>query len=886
MVPDRSGWFAAIALAVVVESPAEDGQPPASRVITGRVIDERSLPVAGAKVVARSPELLLPLEAITGAEGRFRFAVPVAPYEVAIRFGSEVLLVATTADGRIGLGGDWFLGREFLEREREVGPITLAPAGTLEVAVRDSNGVVAGAEVALQWSYRSNPIVSATTGSDGVARIDPAPLGHFVLFVRKSGRGRTVRTIDLGSGGTTAVAELRPTRTLTIDVIDSETRAPISGARVTVERQADGPNPLPGGINGGWEHECGRLPVTDAAGRVVIADLEAESRVVLRAEAPHYADPFSADFVPNYKERTGRDSAIEVVSAETGLVRLALRKMKTRRVGWQIVPADAPRPPDGTALRLSPAGQESRGAPRAAWMHGTVHDGAIQVEIDVWSGAEAAETRLPETYWAESSDGWIAELIPTEDRHSGTARFERGATLTVRRIGLDGKPMRSGVISIDAESSDELSTYRAPSEQQQEVDESGIARFASLHRGRWIVSGEGASHVVDLTRGDLSCDLTPLPTEPLTIDFVLAGKPCLPSDLFVSTSGAEWFTLRRAETERGRLHLVLVRADAGTPHNLTLCRPGKANLTLPLALNPSGAARTIAIDLDAMQPEKPLAPNSQEWVTWPNLPVTWVVPDGENCDFLALEPLPFPNATRDWGAGADSDWPFAPDPNPCSNFRFDPAHPPKLRVRHPYLVSSKWNDAIDLTKPRQAITLHMELGPLVTLTPELPDGTPPIRGVFATIGDDAPFPVLRRGEQFVFPPPEAGTQRLVLDPVVAAPVEIANVPFTGSAQELGTIRFPCGSTLRIHARAAMPFVAPIVHALATRLDGVPYRRRSSSTRDIAAPGELEVRGLGRGRFAIELDADLYGCLFGYQRKWCAEVEVDGEHDAELTIDVD
>ena len=277
--------------------------------------------------------------------------------------------------------------------------------------------------------------------------------------------------------------------------------------------------------------------------------------------------------------------------------------------------------------------------------------------------------------------------------------------------------------------------------------------------------------------------------------------------------------------------------------------------------------------------------------------VIWVVPDGESRDFLEVGPM---SAARSWRTWRDweSEWPLPRSDEDRGGYEtthrldIDRRTPPKLDARHPYLVPSKWNDAIDLTKPRSFITLHMELGPLLTMAPEFPDGVARTGGAFVTLVDTSVPPglggaadvrrALRRGDTFAMAPPAAGERRVLIDPIVAAPVELASVVFDGGPRELGPIRFARGSTLRVHARVAAPFAAPSVSARATRIDGLAYERASSIRERASAPCDPVIRGLGAGLFRIEVETGA-----GSRRSpWTAEVRLDGEHDAEITIATD
>src|SRR5258705_1180006 len=131
--------------------------------------------------------------------------------------------------------------------------------------------------------------------------------------------------------------------------------------------------------------------------------------------------------------------------------------------------------------------------------------------------------------------------------------------------------------------------------------------------------------------------------------------------------------------------------------------------------------------------------------------------------------------------------------------------------------------------------------------------------------------------QFVRAPRRPGRRGVLIDPVVAAPAELEAVAFDGVAQDLGPIRFARGTTLTVHVRAKPPFGAPRTMVLATRLDGLAYERASSPDEGKSSPFDLKIRALGPGRFRVALAGT------GSDDEGAAEVEVDGGHDAELTI---
>jgi hypothetical protein len=275
---------------------------------------------------------------------------------------------------------------------------------------------------------------------------------------------------------------------------------------------------------------------------------------------------------------------------------------------------------------------------------------------------------------------------------------------------------------------------------------------------------------------------------------------------------------------------------------------------------------------------------------WATAEVVWKMPKGEASELPELTPpdeLMRPYRWW-WWWNWEEMWPVVERWTSPQPFVFDRAAPQTLVVHHPYLVASRQNDAIDLTKPRSAITLHVEAGPLVAFTPRFEAASvaaPPV-GAWVTLADadDPSKPVevrraLRRGEAFVMAPPAAGRRRVLLDPVVAAPVELGPIDFDGGPRDLGEVQFTPGSTLTVHVRATAPFAPPVLTARATRIDGLGYQRASSSADAGSVPFDPRIRGLGPGLFRVALGTGSGKA----DSTWTAEVRLDGVHDAELTI---
>ena len=978
-------WLAQLALAGGFAGDASE-----TRSFTGRVVDERRFPVAGAKiaVLGRTPTSPAPMavtvELVSGADGSFTVEVPFTPGEGDASERNESgesnrlwTLLVTTPDRRVGHGFAWFNAPELKRRRvlplRE--PIVVVPCGKLVVDVQDADGAVAGATVEVRYPWLEAAVATAVSDAQGHARVDPAPVGEFALFVKKSGRGRaTVETRIRSDATTQARVELHKLRTLVVEVVEVGSGAPIPGAALAVTRLATGPNPGAFPNLNHREDDAAEPRRTDARGRLELRDLEAESMLQLVASAPRYVEwsgelrHRGEDFVPY------EPSPWQGVSADAGSIRIEMARLKPSTLRWRIVPGSAPTPPDGTALALRYFDPFLlRGQVGSALSHGVVRGGAVEVENEIAPGTDPRWNGL--SGWAEAPDGSIAELAPARGGDGdGTARFAPGGPLMVQLLAPDGTPQPDQSVSVSLEMSDEESG-RSPNDWSM-TDAKGVARFPSLRAGRWIVAAEGVARVVEFKGAPTSVALTQRPSAEIVVEFTVDGARRLPAEWQLWVDG-ERLALRREDPERGDLHLFVTRPAPGKSLRLeitceawgtisrTLSFPSPAPkeggaLVVPVALGPQARCEVVARVRVARTSKPPAPPPIQAMVvlerqdeatgafdslgnrytfrlpserepqeqiysdvpagTWrlaipetrtcgeavrvaagaspaeleldassvTRVEVAWQIPDGENGDFLELErpgARPLDRWWRDW----ESQWPLTPSQQNSLPLAFDRKSPPPLRVRHPYLVASKWNDSIDLTKPRSTITLHMELGPLVTFTPEFAGDVPVLHGAFVTLADarDATKPpelrrALKRGERFAMAPPAAGEWRMLIDPVVAAPAELDAVAFDGGPRDLGSIRFAAGSTLHVHARASAPFVAPRVYARATRIDGLAYDRASSVPQSIKAPIDPEIRALGPGLFRVTLEGDS-----GWQEwTWSAEVRVDGVHDAEVEVVTD
>jgi len=929
--------------------------------IVGRVLDERRFPVAGVEVAVLGPAPVPPLRLVTDTDGSFPFEGALTPADAEV-LDREILV--TTADRRIGRGRAW-LPADFLARLRRhelSEPILLAPCGRVVVDVRDGERVVAGARVELREpGHGAVAIAAAVTDARGRAVIDPAPIGEFTLFALEPDRARATAEARVESGATfEASVQLRPLRSLAIEVVDVDDGRPIAGAVVSVDRSAKGADP--GTFPGRHRAEiCVVDPArTDERGRVEVRGLETGSRLMIGATAPHYANYWftprdgSEDSFPFSKSRgTGRE-----VSADDGSVRLEMKRRPTSKLRFPIEGSGGPIPPDGTELALCGLNYDSRRNREGVELsNAKVRDGAVEF-IAEFAPAEV-EGRAPILCWMQAPDGSIAELTSGARAQEGTARFAPVSALKVRLLAPGGSPMAGRRVRAVLEQVDRGDALWPESDDFTDAD--GVARFAGLRAGRWFVDAPGAFRIVEMQGADVAIELRPPAPVEVVFAITLEGERRLPASFYL-TAYDDDASLRREDPARGEVHLLVPRTHRNHPLRFYFNSvewgqvsrplpdlPESGALVVPIALQhkkscevvahvhglklapevswesqvvlerldeASGNFEPAARELDfrlsrADQSKERCISNLMPGVWRLAIPeagvhgepvrvatdgppaelaidasslaavnVFWKVPDGENAQFLALvRPVTLPRIR--WWQNWQEAWPLEIENSyeSRSPFAFDRAHPPPLRIEHPYLVSSPLNDSIDLTKPRSAITLHLDVGPLLTFTPEWHGDLPAVHGAWVTLAEGAdpkPRPALRRGWQFVMSPPPAGRRRVLIDPVVAAPAELESVAFDGGAQDLGPIRFARGTTLTVHARAKAPFGAPRTVARATRLDGLAYERASSPDEGTSSPFDLKIRALGPGRFRVVLVGNT-------GNEWAAEIEVDGVHDAELTI---
>ncbi len=953
--------------------PAASAIPePATLRCRGRVIDARRFPVAGARVkrLQRGLDRLDGSESVTtAADGSFTLlmlAPRVSPDD------STLALLVVEAGGLAG--ASWVHHRigpqtPMIELDQ---PIVLRPSVSARVKVSDSRGAVAGAQVRIGGWSDQEVLASATTDAQGVARFESlpqefAPAGR-VISAQHPERGLAFLSAEESLAGELAL-ELRPFRSLQIEVVDVDQQQPIVGALVRVRRE---------GPIRGWHQDFAPLTasplVTDANGRVELHDLPIDTPLLLNADADHCANMW--DKSPGSACGTDRiQRTAMLVEPGQASARLELKRLVPRMVRWALRPAAFAPPPVGTRLELRrwfPAwdsGERFQLLPQYA----RVGDGFIEaaVEIDPRVDSVKGHTARLEEFLAIAPDGVLARL--PADPAAGT-EFVRAARLAVELRTPDGSPRRDALVALYPE--DSPNPHGDVRHSLAHTGADGVVEFEGVWPGRHVIHTPNILGRVEAIGSPQRVTLNePRPRE-VAFEFTIDGETRLPDQFQFHVSWSDWrerIGARIEEPANGRLRCFYDRVVGGSyDHAYLSCNeltdpeisvppfPDRDAAVFPItigtaarggavvrmrgwqALNaflslrridpeagvPSRESRTaerrtqsVVNGLDAPVPEvefwfhhldpgrwevtSPALRNGPTFEVvagappaevvldvsqWTQVALAWRLPDGEQSGHASVdfEGEPERRAVHPWFGDARH---FLGS-NDTSRLLFDRANPPRLRIRHPYLVSAPRNAAIDLRNPRSTLTLYLELGPLLQFTPRFAvDAAPPDAVAVSLAPADAaaellhavvPGVALRRGESYAIAPPPAGVWRMLIDPLMAAPRELGRHESDGDATDLGPIEFPRGTTLTVHLRAPAGLVAPAVIASVCRIDGIPYGRSSASPDDSSPPvaGHCVITGLGPGRFELRLRS-----RSGFEVRYePIEVAVDGVHDSEVTID--
>ncbi len=897
-LPWRIGWAALLLVgrppSSVPAGLAARAAPPAvveapTQACRGRVVDERRFPVAGAavEVVQLRRDGSRAIErTMTMADGTFTVALPFEP-----RREDEPLFALATARaaGRVG-SMRLFADRDALARPLPIDlplSITLDPPRSVRVAVHDADGPVAGAVAELADALSGLALVEGVTDATGVARwlVSPTPASNVFLIARARHATRGSATMEIGLPLADDLAlQLQPFRSLQVAVVDFDQQRPIAGARVQLSRQWKRWNWQPDA----WPATSVSL-LTDAEGRIELRDLPSGVPLRITARADHCAAHW---WVPSGSQCgvEGYQQTEQVLEPAAALVRLELMRLVPYRLRWRVRPGVAPTPPAGTRLELRSWLRDWRAdGGRSIWPSSAiVGAGVVEAALEAGPSIQVDWERregMPDLL-AIAPDGTLA-CLPT-DPAAGT-EFVRAGSLAIELRRDDGSPCReTKVMLIPEESRDKADDVRRVTTM---TGAEGTAHFAGLWPGRYVITSHIVHGVVEVTGGARTLTLqVPRPRE-VAFEITIDGERWLPGDLqwMVSFSGwRERIGARIEEPEHARLRCFFDRAAATHQDEARFGSSEHRSRVVPLP--PMAEVGSAAIPIAIRSGDRLPAERVYDATPRPGIQVEWQLPPGEPSGYAEIE------LDGERRRSAAARWSIDPWESPrakgTAKITIDAAAPPPWRIVHPYLVSSSRNAAIDLKLPRRKLTLHLELGPLLQFAPSfdvgvvapdavwmqrVPADTPP-----ELLQAAVPQIAVRRGGSFATAPPQAGAWRVLIDPLVAAPLEIRKVECDGGTCDLGSLRFVRGSTLTVRVRMPAGLSAPDFRAVARRVDGLPYARAATRRREpsTTAQDECAITGLGGGRFDVRLHS-----ISGFEAR-CAPVEVtvDGVHDAEITID--
>jgi hypothetical protein len=481
----------------------ERGPPPSGFVrVRGIVIDERRRPLAGARIETRNDAGFC-AKTRSKEDGAFFGVVPDRP-------SARWLLTARTDDGHradqpFGLRPD--LGR-----------IVLRPARDVAVRVTQNEAPVPDARVFVRVYYGwHEPIHVVTTDGDGRATLPIAEV-RYTLVAHKAGVGRAVvRVYESTLLPDPVLLVLQPMEPMRVRVVDRDTGEPVAGAQVMVWEQGS--------------FKVSHLPPLSIAptGRDGWTTIEGVAKEVLRLRAVAEGYPPSSDFGRGVKRPEG-----------------VLELGKRVQLRWQILPGDAPVPPDGTELvlkqspNLSNHWAPSRGHMERTWLAVEANDGFCS------PFAFAPDGAIANLDYAEVDDVWGPQ----------PSSFRRPRSLTVRLRRHDGEPAAGVRLSLDGVGVEWGCEARL-------TDEQGVARWTGIYAPKRDVKAYGAVlGTIDFGDGvtvDQVLDAK-LP-EPVAVvaKVTLDGKPGLPTTYELWANDFQPI-IDREEAEAGMLHCRLYHA--------------------------------------------------------------------------------------------------------------------------------------------------------------------------------------------------------------------------------------------------------------------------------------------------------------------------------------
>jgi RNA polymerase sigma factor (sigma-70 family) len=407
-----------------IEPPAKEQQPAArdappkksadESMLTGMVVDDQGLPVAGAQIRMMGPPQHRS-RATTAADGTFRLPMP----DGRLRFSTH--LWAEGDGGRLGL-----LYLDKAEPGTAV-RVVLKPCRESSVKVVDAQDrPIDGARVTLLDGQMLFPLLTTTTGADGSATLRfPADAVVGQIFATKSGAGfdyvstlaakrgqeRTPRRTPLPE----AVAlKLAGARTVRVKAVDSANR-PVAGVSINPWYVKQHNKPEDVNLSGSEDV----VTKTDASGVAVFdwlpEDFEQSISFLSHSQEYSYVEPVW-------------------IKREAPAAELTMRLLRKARIAGRVLAADG-RPASGIAVEAMGAGVAFHNG------HGrtvTKADGSYEMMVN---SEEAYIVTVVDDRWAAASK---LGVVVREDKPVGGLDFHLAEGTVVRgtvTVGPDRRPV-------------------------------------------------------------------------------------------------------------------------------------------------------------------------------------------------------------------------------------------------------------------------------------------------------------------------------------------------------------------------------------------------------------------------------------------------------------
>lgn len=648
------------------------------------VLDERRFPVAGAHVRLHVRGVG-DEEAVTDADGRARFALG-AKLELARHPAS---LLAWDSSGRAA-ALDCRLARQRASafaalEKRLLGVMVLSPGCALVVRAADNSGPVAGAAITLELGAHRSIVIDAITGADGRALFEHLPPLMVTACASRTGHVGREATVLAAGREMELVVRLAPVRVVEVQVVDAETKEPISNARVSVGEPIHvTTDDFEIGLQPGRTFSRTlpfdlEVPRTDEAGRTRISGLAPGTRCEISADAEDFRGPRSP----------APAAALDEVAKS---ITIELTSLHRRQVRWPLERGEIEAPANGTVLAL-----RTETAPR--WSLETAPSPPTSARIE--RGAIVADNVVDgQALLAVSPEGSIARLWTQDGNAVGEpTSFRRSRRVEVTVQDADGRP----AAGLELDLCNAGNNLLLP---PLKTDSNGKAIFQGLW-GRRAIARIASRPIgsVDLETGDghIEARLPRTDSREISVRLLLEGVPGLPTS-------------------------YQVRAGPGS--SLTAEDPATGIVRLRVAA--TGDTETVAVSVDALgfQPGTGTAPlDGREIVD---------IPLAAACRMSAHVLLPptgkvrirverFDLETNEWVMGPDGSVTgerYAANA-PDGRFLFGELAPGRYRVRD--VVSKLASDRIDLPGPGSAAEVCLDLSSIVRVrgVVELPEGISP-----------------------------------------------------------------------------------------------------------------------------------------------------------------